>query len=206
MANAQLPQFSDELKLKVASPCPALWSDMAGDDRTRFCDSCKKNVYNISGMSRDDAFALIEEREGDVCVRFYQRPDGTVLTADCKIGVAAVARRLKRMCAALLAFLGVFAIVGIVESTESNGIAGAKQTPTSPLRRLLGWTQRPELVVGRLCLPAMPPAPAIPTTAIPNTAIPNTLSDQINSAETADSNQSEGVALPAESTPNDEGN
>jgi hypothetical protein len=41
------------------------------------------NVYNLSEMSQESAEALIAETEGRLCVRFYQRADGTVLTRDC---------------------------------------------------------------------------------------------------------------------------
>ena len=73
-------------RLRVASPCPADWSAMQGDDRMRFCGQCEKNVYNISAMTHAEAEALIREKEGKLCVRFFQRTDGTVLTADCPVG------------------------------------------------------------------------------------------------------------------------
>ena len=60
---------------------------MEGDDRVRFCDECGLNVYNLSAMTEDAALKLVEEREGRLCVRFYQREDGTVLTSDCPEGV-----------------------------------------------------------------------------------------------------------------------
>jgi hypothetical protein len=75
-----------KLQMKIASPCPASWEDMEGDDRIRFCDECELNVYNLSDMAEDAALKLVEEREGRLCVRFYQREDGTVLTSDCPVG------------------------------------------------------------------------------------------------------------------------
>ena len=75
-----------KLQLKIASPCPASWDDMEGDDRVRFCDECELNLYNLSAMTEDAARKLVEEREGRLCVRFYQREDGTVLTSDCPVG------------------------------------------------------------------------------------------------------------------------
>jgi hypothetical protein len=78
-------------RLRVASPCPADWNAMQGDDRMRFCGQCEKNVYNISAMTHAEAEELIREKEGKLCVRFFQRSDGTVLTADCPVG-----RRRKR--------------------------------------------------------------------------------------------------------------
>lgn len=59
---------------------------MDGDERVRFCRECSRNVYNLSAMSAPEACRLVAEREGRVCVRFYQRRDGTVLTSDCPVG------------------------------------------------------------------------------------------------------------------------
>src|SRR5690349_26840 len=91
--------------IRVASPCPARWADMAGDNRARFCAQCQKHVYNLSEMTAEDASDLIREKEGRLCVRFYQRSDGTVLTADCPVGAAAVWRQAKRLVAAAVALL-----------------------------------------------------------------------------------------------------
>jgi len=91
--------------LRVASPCPARWADMTGDDRARFCAQCQKHVYNLSEMTADAASNLIREKEGQLCVRFYQRADGTILTADCPVGVAAVLRRVKRLAVAVVALV-----------------------------------------------------------------------------------------------------
>ena len=48
--------------------------------------SASCNVYNLSDMTEEEALKLVEEREGRLCVRFYQREDGTVLTSDCPVG------------------------------------------------------------------------------------------------------------------------
>src|SRR6188474_1603408 len=79
--------------LHIASPCPASWHSMRGDDRVRFCDSCSKSVYNLSDLTATEATALIRESEGHLCVRLYRRADGTVLTADCPAGLRRVVRR-----------------------------------------------------------------------------------------------------------------
>jgi len=38
-------------RLRIASPCPTAWEQMAGDDRVRFCDPCNLHVYNIGQMT-----------------------------------------------------------------------------------------------------------------------------------------------------------
>ena len=58
---------------------------MDGDERKRFCALCQKHVYNIADMSRAEAETLIAG-VGEVCVRLYKRPDGTVITSDCPVG------------------------------------------------------------------------------------------------------------------------
>jgi hypothetical protein len=59
---------------------------MDGDARVRFCRECNRNVYNLSTMTEREARRVVAEREGRLCVRFYQRSDGTVLTSDCPVG------------------------------------------------------------------------------------------------------------------------
>ena len=82
-------------QVRVASPCKADWNAMLGDERVRFCLGCQKNVYNLSSMAKDDAEALLRERLGqELCIRFYQRADGTILTQDCPEGVKKRRKRL----------------------------------------------------------------------------------------------------------------
>lgn len=91
--------------IRVASPCPADWDQMYGDSRKRFCGECKLNVYNLSGMSRDEAEALIMNAEGRLCVRFFQRRDGTVITQDCPVGWARVKHRTRVFVGAAFSML-----------------------------------------------------------------------------------------------------
>ncbi len=97
-------------KVRIARPCPARWEEMAGDERVRFCGLCRKNVYNLSAMSREAAERLIEERQGQMCALLYRRADGTVLTSDCPVGARAFVARITRRIAASLA--GLFLILG----------------------------------------------------------------------------------------------
>jgi hypothetical protein len=71
--------------IRIASPCPADWNAMVGDSRVRACATCKKNVFNLSAMTRADAESLIRATNGDVCAQYWQRKDGTILLADCTV-------------------------------------------------------------------------------------------------------------------------
>ncbi len=88
-AKARLPVLEN---IRVASPCSESWAAMSGDERVRACGKCQQQVFNLSAMTREDAEALIAERVGRLCVRYYQRADGTILLADCTVG-----RRGRRM-------------------------------------------------------------------------------------------------------------
>jgi hypothetical protein len=88
--------------IQIASPCSASWDAMSGNERARFCDQCEKHVYDLSTMTAAEAVALIQEREGKLCGRLWRRLDGTVLTADCPVGVQRVIAR-KRQRASLAA-------------------------------------------------------------------------------------------------------
>ena len=101
-----MAEFDSPLKnLKIASPCTAEWDGMTGNERKRFCGECKLHVYNLSGMTRYDAENLLRLSEGRLCVRYYQRPDGTILTRDCPVGWARVKRKMTAFVSAAAAVL-----------------------------------------------------------------------------------------------------
>ena len=91
--------------VRVASPCKADWNEMYGDERRRFCGDCKLNVYNLSGMSRKEAERLVTNSEGRLCIRFFRRRDGSILTADCPVGWARVKAKTRHHLTAALSML-----------------------------------------------------------------------------------------------------
>jgi hypothetical protein len=91
--------------IQIASPCTANWDAMKGDERIRHCEECHLNVFNISEMTRDEATAFLAERTGRTCVRMFKRADGTVITRDCPVGLAALRARLVRISLAAFALL-----------------------------------------------------------------------------------------------------
>ena len=93
--------------IRVASPCPAKWEQMQGDDRVRHCDACNLNVYNLAAFTENEIRDLVANRKGRLCGRIYQRRDGTVLTQNCPVGLRAVTRRIARIAGAVFTFLTV---------------------------------------------------------------------------------------------------
>lgn len=88
--------------ISVAAPCPASWEQMSGDDRVRHCAECNLNVYNLSELTKFEAERLIASREGRLCVRFFRRADGTILTRNCPRGLRAATERITRIAVAVL--------------------------------------------------------------------------------------------------------
>ncbi len=100
--------------VRVAAPCPADWNKMVGDERVRYCGQCSLHVYNLSGMTKGDAERLVANAEGRLCIRYYKRADGSILTRNCPVGLRAIRRKASRVAgAALSAVLGFFAGLGL---------------------------------------------------------------------------------------------
>ena len=120
-------------EVRVAAPCPADWGKMVGDERVRYCGSCELHVYNLSGMTRREAEALVTSTEGRLCVRYYRRPDGTILTRNCPVGLSAVRRRVARVAgSALSVVVAFFAGLGInfgIERVSSPSIMEESAVP-----------------------------------------------------------------------------
>ncbi len=143
-------------QVQVASPCTADWNEMAGDEFVRFCGECSKNVYNLSALTTEAAIDLIREKEGNLCGRFYRRADGTMLTADCPVGVRHRVRRRNRL-AALAA--SVFSLCGFGGCAKFDD--GSNATTAEPVGKLQGNTNQPAVqqpvlqppIAGGLCPP-----------------------------------------------------
>jgi len=109
-------------KIKIAAPCNAEWKWMYGDDRVRFCGQCNLNVFNLSAMKKEDAEDLIRRSEGRLCVRFYRRRDGTILTENCPVGLQAIKDKFNRtrthIIAAILAFLSYLGLLGAYKGLD----------------------------------------------------------------------------------------
>jgi hypothetical protein len=102
---------------------------MDGDDRVRFCRECNRNVYNLTAMTEREARRVVAEREGRLCVRFYQRPDGTVLTSDCPVG----AKRSFLLAGARAAAVVASAAAGITALSACNSVEDAPVRMGEPL-------------------------------------------------------------------------
>lgn len=167
--------------INIASPCSADWDAMAGDSRARFCNTCQKNVYNLSDMSRAQAQALVNEKEGKLCVQYYQRADGTMLTDDCPVplrpvrngalrawkSVAAAAVAVAALCSGLLVRAGDAAPKTHPAKRGVKVHSPVKAKKHVAVKRLAGKPQR----LRKIALPGQPllgsPAPLPVSSIVP---------------------------------------
>jgi hypothetical protein len=120
-------KFTNPLaNIKIASPCASDWNEMIGNQRQRFCGACKLNVYNLSGMTQHEAENLIVQSEGHLCVRFYRRADGTVLTKDCPVGWQAIKRNVSKTVAAFASL--IFTALSAIGLTKFFAESNAQST------------------------------------------------------------------------------
>jgi hypothetical protein len=118
-ARRRLPVLEN---IQVAAPCHADWNKMSGDERSRHCAECDKDVYNLSGMTRLEAETLLLERAGKLCVRYYRRADGTILTADCPVGQKRRRRRRRVIAATFGAMSAVGAAAAALRGAATMGV------------------------------------------------------------------------------------
>jgi hypothetical protein len=127
-----MAQFNSPLNnVRVAVPCSADWDQMIGNDRARFCSQCNLNVYNLSSMSRSEAEHFISTGEGRICIRYYRRRDGSIITRNCPVGLQAIKRRMsavaRAVCSAVLTFLtavGLYETLGPIFTQPQRYMGG----------------------------------------------------------------------------------
>jgi hypothetical protein len=122
--------------LRIGFACKQRWDDMVGDDRVRACGGCDRPVFNLSEMTRAEAEAVLATRGLTPCVRFYRRPDGTVMTTDCPTGARPKARRLAVVAAAGTAFAATpvaMADSPAVESADTEAAPAPEATDDPPV-------------------------------------------------------------------------
>jgi hypothetical protein len=160
--------------VRIASPCNARWADMDGNERSRFCRSCTKQVYNLSEMTAQEAADLIRARGGKLCARFYQRADGTMLTADCPVGAERPLHWAKRFISAIAACFclsGPPALAG--EKPRERALLGDVCVTIPRTNVVTQTTTNHPAFLGRIAMPPIRVNPAGETNASPPGASPS---------------------------------
>jgi hypothetical protein len=170
-----MARFKNPLNhVRVAAPCPVDWDQMIGDERVRFCGQCSLNVYNLSSMTQSDAESLIARNEGRLCVRFYRRSDGSIITKDCPVGLRAIRRRVSYVAKAIGSMvLGLFAGLGVHGAFTSGAPLVSRRTmgimvaPADLSRPPIFQGRRPASLGRMGGKPTRHPAPSAPGTTPP---------------------------------------
>lgn len=176
--------------ISVAAPCTANWGKMIGNDQMRFCQECKLNVYNLSAMTQNQAEDLIRKTEGKLCVRYFRRADGTILTQNCPVGLEALKKKAARFAtaiiSALLSFITGFGLFSYVTGKKASPtpIIGtmAALPPTTAPSIIEPVTEPGNYIKGEM---------VIPTTETPKDELGNTSS----SCSVKSPNLEEGVIM-----------
>lgn len=160
-------------QIRIASPCHVRWEEMSGDEKSRHCGLCNLQVHNLSAMTRVEAEALVMSAAGErrMCVRLYKRADGTLITQDCPVGLAAARLRVRRVAVRVAAAFGLMAgssVAGVAASTRP-GQGTVRLRGLNPIAAIVEWLApspppvpgptlyNGQMEMGRLCIP---PAPA----------------------------------------------
>lgn len=158
-------RFSNPLDdIRIASPCNADWDQMIGNERARFCGQCNLNVYNLSSMTKAEAELLIGRTEGRLCVRYFRRADGSVMTQNCPVGLRAIRRRMSYVARAVSsAVLSFLTGLGFYEFTRTSSPFTITMGMPAPRRTLSVIEDRPAPVeqsvgLGRMGKVAYSPA------------------------------------------------
>jgi hypothetical protein len=139
-------------RIEIPLPCHVPWANMTGDDRVRFCGDCRQKVYNVANFTRAEATRLLNDSSGRVCLRIFRRPDGTVITDDCRARLRAARKR------GLLIFAGTLLVVFWAQiCAQFVGLVGLRRVLSS------GGTQgeAPMMPMAGAVAPMPPPPPPI---------------------------------------------
>ena len=139
--------------IRIASPCPESWTQMAGNDRIRYCGRCSLNVYNLAVMSREEVEGLIRKTNGRLCGRIYLRGDRTVTLRDRK---DVRRRRWFRRAVAVAVLLGLAAFSWMLRRIDEP----SRSIHPPLIRRILNWIEperQPVILMGKVGPPPSTP-------------------------------------------------
>jgi hypothetical protein len=148
---------------------------MGGNDQVRHCGACRQNVYNVAGFTRAEALQLLSSRAGRICLRIFRRPDGTVVTSDCRERLRAARKRgwlvfagallivaWAQICAQLVGLIGLRRLTGggLMGAPLTRPVAAARPSPVArplPARPLPIGPPPPLPLMGEVAPPIRQP-------------------------------------------------
>ena len=141
------------MDLRIARRCPMRWEDLRGDDRVRYCDRCRLDVYNFAAMDTEEQNRLVAQAKGRLCGRLVVRQDGRAMFGEC--GHERNWRWLRRTFIAAGMLAGMLSLPRFLAQLARRG-----NLPTPVVRVLekMGVVDAPPFTLG-LVAPSPPPTP-----------------------------------------------
>lgn len=134
-------------QVHVEKPCHADWDAMTPvqGEQIKHCAGCKKNVYNLSAMTEQDANTLLEQNP-NLCVRYAQDETGKILTQTQRSRVASWLPSMLKFAASVAAI-----VAGIFGRTAVADTAHPKKAPKKPIKTQTQTTRK--LIMGKRAMP-----------------------------------------------------
>jgi len=162
--------MSDNVEFPALSfSCPQLWAGMAGNEKTRFCDVCQKNVHNLSMMNAEERRALLASTEESPCVAYFKHVNGAPIDVTALPEGSPLKRKLTQVALVTASAMGLASIgmsaMALMEASKDQ------EAPTTGR----GGESRPMMIMGLICPPdgyVPPPLPPKPLTGGAPPALP----------------------------------
>lgn len=156
-----MPPISRRLPIAIdiPAPCSEAWESMVGNERTRHCARCDKQIHNLSVLSEAEIAELASR--ADVCVSLEVKRDGTLVTADPAPGERRAGAGRVVLTAALTALAACNSNHAVGQAQRLDPVAS---TSIQSTRRAIVETEQPASTLAARS--ESPPAPSAPVTSV----------------------------------------
>lgn len=134
--------------------CPKLWAQMEGNEKTRFCDVCQKNVHNLSMMNAEERQALLVGTGESPCVAYFKYLNGTPIDVTALPDTNPLKKILTQ---AAMVSLGAVAL-GSIAMNSMTLMEAISKDPEAPTKDMGGY--RDMMSMGMAC--QVPPGGVLP--------------------------------------------
>ncbi|MBD0371175.1 MAG: ankyrin repeat domain-containing protein [Pyrinomonadaceae bacterium] len=107
--------------IHVESPSEADWDSMRGNEQVRFCEHCRRSVYNLSEMTRHEALRLVRNSDGRLCMRYVRPLEDTDKSFALPAELYRITRRASRLAAGAFTAVLSLAAAAAAQTTSSGG-------------------------------------------------------------------------------------
>jgi hypothetical protein len=114
---------SDRLdRLVIGFECRTAWERMRGEGPRRFCDECRREVFDFEQMLPAEIHARLQASRGALCVRLTRRDGHLVSARELELSEPATSRAPRRVPTIAAGLVSAWL------STGTGAVAGAAQT------------------------------------------------------------------------------